>query len=212
MRIGILGCGQVGGALGRGWGEKGHAIFYGSRNPETAEVRALVAASGRGARAGSPAQANAASDVLLLAVPWSAVSETLKAAGDLSGKVLLDATNPLTPGPGGLGLCVPGTTSGGEQVAAWAKGAHVVKVFNSVGTEVMRNPRVGGAPASMLYCGDDPAARDVAGRLAADLGFEPVDLGPLVESRVLEPFALLWIHLAVVRGYGREIAFRLLRP
>ena len=201
MNIGIVGSGQVGGTLGKRWAAAGYTVAFGSRNPGTAEMRALGAVPLR--------EAVAASDVVLVATPWQATRGAIEQAGSFAGKILIDATNPLAPRLEGLELGT--TTSAAEQVAAWAPGAHVVKAFNTVGYNIMADPRFGQAAAVMFYCGDDPGAKKAVHRLAADLGFDPVDAGPLTQARVLEPFALLWISLAYQAGLGREIGFQLLR-
>lgn len=208
MRIGIVGTGNVGGALGTAWARKGHAVLFGARDPGTAEVKALVAGA-PGSRATGVAEAAAKSDLVVLAVPWEATGEAVKAAGDLAGKVLVDATNPLADRAQRLAL--PNTTSGAEEIAKAAPGAKVVKAFNTIGFNVMADATFPGGAATLLLCGDDAASKKAVAALASDLGFDPVDAGPLSEARLLEPFALLWIHLALFRGQGREIAFRLLR-
>jgi predicted dinucleotide-binding enzyme len=209
MQIGIIGAGNVGGTLGRAWAGKGHAVMFGVRNPADAKVKSLLAQAGAGATAGKVAEAAAHGEVVALATPWQAAREALQGAGALSGKVLLDCTNPLKADLSGLEL--GHTTSGGEQVAASASGARVVKIFNTTGFNNMADPHYGEGAATMFFAGDDAAAKAVATRLAADLGFDPVDVGPLVQARLLEPLALLWIYLALVRGEGRDIAFRLMR-
>jgi 8-hydroxy-5-deazaflavin:NADPH oxidoreductase len=209
MRIAIIGAGSVGGTLGTRWAALGHQVIFASRHPESGEMHQLVSRAGGDSRAATPAHAAAAPDVLLLATPWPAVREVIATLGDLSGKILIDATNPLLPRLAGLEH--GNTTSGAEQIAAWAPGVRVVKAFNTVGFNVMADPEFNGARAVLFYCGDDAAAkRDVNG-LALSLGFDPQDAGPLSQARLLEPFALLWISLAMVHGYGREIAFQLLR-
>ncbi len=209
MNIGIIGSGNVGGTLGARWAATGHTVLFASRNPDSEEMRGLVARAGGGARAVTAAEAASQSDVVLLATPWPATREIVSSLGSLAGKVLIDATNPLLPRLAGLEY---GTvTSGGEQVAAWAPGAHVVKAFNTVGYNVMANPSFGGAPAVMFYCGDDTVAKETVRALAGELGFDPRDAGPLTQARLLEPFALLWISLAMVHGYGREIGFQFLQ-
>jgi 8-hydroxy-5-deazaflavin:NADPH oxidoreductase len=140
--------------------------------------------------------------------PWPATAEALRGLGNLAGKILLDCTNPLKPSLDGLE--VANTTSAGEQVAQWSPGARVVKIFNAVGANIMANPLFDSTPTTLFYCGDDSAAKSAARDLAAAIGFDPVDAGPLKQARVLEPFALLWISLAF-GGQGREIAFRLMR-
>ena len=160
----------------------------------------------QGARVASPQEA-ARAEVILLATPWPSTAEALRGLGDLTGKILLDATNPLNDTFDALD---PGnTSSGGELVAQWAPGARVVKIFNTIGFNVMASPAFPEGPATLFYCGDDPAAKTVARDLAAQIGFDPVDAGPLAKARVLEPFALLWIGLAF-GGHGRDIAFRLM--
>jgi 8-hydroxy-5-deazaflavin:NADPH oxidoreductase len=209
MQIGIIGSGNVGGTLGSRWAKGGHQVTFGSRNPEGAAIRELVAKAGGHARAASQADAARAAEVILLATPWQATREAVSGLGDLAGKVLIDATNPLLADL--TGLAVGTTTSGGEQVAGWARGAKVVKAFNTVGFNIMANPGFGAERPTMLYCGDDGAAKGTVKQLAEELGFAPVDAGPLSQARLLEPFALLWISMALAYGQGPEIAFKLLR-
>lgn len=201
MNIGIIGAGSVGGTLGKRWAAAGHRVAFGSRNPDSPKMRELGAVP-------FP-DAVAASEVVVLATPWEAAQQALEQAGALAGKILIDATNPLLPGLGGLEIGT--TTSAAEQVARWAPGAHVVKAFNTIGYNIMENPRFGHDAAVLFYCGNDAASKQAVHQLASDLGFDPVDAGPLTQARVLEPFALLWISLAYQAGLGREIGFRLLR-
>lgn len=207
MNIGIIGSGNVGGTLGGRWARGGHNVVFASRNPASEEMKALVAQSGPSSRAATASETAAASDVLLLASPWRATQSMLAAAGDLNGKILIDATNPILPDFSGLEL---GTSnSGGEAVAQWAPGAKVVKAFNSIGYNIMADPLLQGAPAVLLYCGDDAEAKATVHALAAELGFDPVDLGSLQQARLLEPMAMLWIRLAFTKPHGREFGFRL---
>jgi hypothetical protein len=148
-------------------------------------------------------------EVIVLTTPWPQTQAAIQAAGDLRRTIVLDATNPIAADFSWLEI--GHTTSGGEQVASWAPGARVVKIFNTVGFNVMADPRFGDRAAAMLHCGDDAEAKRVAARLAADLGFDPVDAGPLVQARLLEAMAWLWITMAVKHGHGREMAFTLLR-
>jgi len=209
MRIGIVGAGMVGGTLGSRWAGAGHEVVWGVRDPAAAKVAKLCAAAGHGARAATVAEAAAGAEVVVLATPWPAVGEALAACGDLAGRVLLDTTNPLAPDFSGL--AVPPGGSGAREVARLAPGARVVKIFNSVGFDVMADPRFGDRAATMLYCGDDRSAKETAAALATAIGFEAVDAGPLSRAGLLEHAALLWIHLAMSQRLGREIAFGLLR-
>ena len=209
MRIAIIGAGNVGGTLGAGWASRGHEIFFGARDTADPKLEELLARMRGNVHATTVHGAAAAADVVALTVPWSAARDALRSAGDLGGKILLDCTNPLKPDLSGL--TVGHTASGGEQVAAWAPGARVVKIFNTTGFPNMANPEYREGRSMMLYCGDDTQAKQVAAQLAAELGFEPYDVGPLTEARLLEPFALVWIHLAVLQKMGTGFAFRLMR-
>lgn len=205
MKIAIVGMGNVGSVLGRRWVEAGHAVVFGLRNPakhqaEAAKMKASVA---------GVKEATAGAEVIVLAVPWPAVIDALKASGSLNGKVLLDCTNPLKPDLSGLE--VGATTSGGEKVAQAAPGAKVVKIFNTTGAGNMANPNYGGTKVTMLYAGDDAGAKKTAARLASDLGFDPVDAGPLSSARMLEPLALLWISLAYQQKMGMDFALNVVR-
>jgi NADPH-dependent F420 reductase len=209
MNIAIIGTGGVGSALGDRWAKAGHTVTFGSRFPETEKVQELLSRCGSGAKACPPAKAIAAAEVILLAVPWPTARATLAALGDLGGRVLIDCSNPLTPDFSGIEL--GHTTSAAEQVAAWAPTARVVKAFNSASTKVMRDPQFGDHKAAMFYCGDDAAAKSVVQQLIADLGFDPVDAGPLTSARYLEPLAMLYIHLAFKQGWGSNCAFKILK-
>ena len=209
MNIGIIGAGNVGGTLGTRWARNGHSVIFASRDPGSDQIRRLVADAGPRAKAASIGETARASDVLRLATPWPATEEILKNAGDLTGKIVIDATNPLLPSLDGLSV---GTTdSAAEQVATWARGAAVVKAFNTVGYNIMANPEFSSGHVNMFYCGDDASAKKTVAGLISELGFEAVDAGPLKQARLLEPFALLWISLALKSGLGREIGFSLLR-
>ena len=159
MRIAILGAGNVGGALGESWSRHGHQISLGVRNPDSPEVRALLQRCGPVARAASPAQAVQDAAAVVNALPWPATRGVLEKL-DLAGKVLLDCTNPLKPDLSGLEAGT--TTSGGEMVAGWARGAKAVKIFNSTGFANMTNPVYDGKPIVMVYCGDDAEAKRIA--------------------------------------------------
>ena len=208
MNIGILGGGNVGGTLGAAWAKRGHKILFGVRDPGAADMRESLQRIGPASRAGSPAEAAAFGEVIVNALPWPA-AKTVLSALKLDGKILLDAANPLLPGLAGLEVGT--TTSGGEQVAQWASGARVVKIFNTTGFGNMADPIYQGSPIPMFYCGDDRQAKAVAAALAADVGFAPVDAGPLSNARLLEPAALLWIWLANMGGLGRNFALQIVQ-
>ena len=209
MKIAILGAGNVGGALGKGWAAKGHSIFYGVPDPQSEKVRGVLKSIGSKARTGSVREAADASEVIVLATPFPATRDAIASAGDLGNKVVIDCTNPLKPDLSGL--VVGHNTSAAEQIAEWTRGARVVKAFNTTGSGNMSNTNYDGSGITMLIAGDDAAAKSTVMHLALDLGFEPLDAGPLANARLLEPFAMLWIYLAVKQGLGPNIAFKLLR-
>ena len=209
MKIGIIGSGNVGGTLGRRWAQGGHSVLFSSRDPGSDKIRKIVAESGANAKAGTVQDAVQSSDILLLATPWPATKQAVADAGSLAGKIVIDATNPFLRDLSGLEVGV--SSSGGELVAQWAEGAKVVKAFNSIGANIMADPNLGGQSALLLYCGDDAGAKAAVRDLATELGFDARDAGPLRQSRVLEPLALLWVSLAYAQGYGREFAFQIIK-
>lgn len=208
VKIAVIGAGNVGGTLGKGWAKRGHAVTFAVRDVKDPKLQPLLKEAS-GARAALVAEAVAASEVVALATPWDATEAALCGAGNLGGKVLLDCTNPLKADL--TGLAVGFATSGGEQVAGWAKGARVVKIFNTTGFPNMADPRYADGPAVMFYCGEDAEAKAVAAKLATDLGFEANDAGGIAVARLLEPYAMLWIHLALRQGFGTGFAFKLMR-
>jgi predicted dinucleotide-binding enzyme len=210
MNIGIIGSGNVGGALGVRWAKNGHLVVFSSRNPQSIEMAQLTARAGAKARAASVCEAASASEVLLLATPWAGARDAIAGAGDLTGKIVIDAINPLLPDLSGLELGT--TTSAAEQVAAWQPGARVVKAFNTVGANIMENPEFEGGKVFLPYCGDDRDAKAKVDGLATELGFEAFDVGSLQQARLLEPFAMLWISIAFGSNRGnREFSFAMLR-
>ena len=209
MRIAVIGTGNVGGTLGRRWAQGGHQVIFGSRKPQAAATRAVLSEAGPNSRVAAPQEAAQSAEVVVLAVPWPAVREAISELGDLSGKTVVDATNPLLADLSGLELGV--TNSAGEKVAEWARGAKVVKAFNTIGFNIMANPVFGDRRAPLFYCGDDRGAKEQVRQLASDLGFDPQDVGGLQQARYLEPLAFLWISLAFTPSWGREFAFGLLR-
>lgn len=152
--------------------------------------------------------AAAAADVVVLCTPWQGTQLAVQSCGNLAGKVLIDCTNPLTPDFTALEVGL--TSSGAEQVSFWAPGARVCKAMNQIGAALMDGPQLSGQPV-MFICGDEDQAKSVAAGLVVELGFEAVDAGDLRVARLLEPYALLWIHVALRRGFGANFGFGLLR-
>jgi 8-hydroxy-5-deazaflavin:NADPH oxidoreductase len=208
VRIGILGTGGVGAALGVKWAQLGHDVHFGSRSPESAKSQELIARAGQASKVTSLAEAAAESDVIVVAVPWNAMVETIALTGPCAGKVVIDCVNPVKPDLSGLAT---EGMSASEYIAQWMPGARIVKAFNTASTKVMLDPSFGGKPATMFYCGDDAEAKQTARLLVEQIGFEPVDAGPLVHARHLESLAMLYIHLAVRGGWGSNCAFQMVK-
>lgn len=207
MSVSIIGAGNVGMALGGAFVRRGETVVFGV--PDPGKYQAATAALGSAARIGGINEAIAASEVVILAVPYAALPGIAQTVADWQGKILVDATNPL--GPGLSGLTLGTTTSGAEELAKLARGARVVKAFNTTGAENMADAAYPGGTPFMPVCGDDAQARQRVMALATLIGFDAVDLGPLSTARYLEPFAMTWIHLAIKQGYGRGFAFSVLR-
>ncbi|HUB14843.1 MAG TPA: NAD(P)-binding domain-containing protein [Acetobacteraceae bacterium] len=203
MQIAIVGAGNVGKALATGWIAAGHQVTFGVRDPQSPPQEGPS-----GAGYASVADAAKAAAVVVLATPWPAVPDALAVAGDLGGKVLIDCTNPLRVDAAGIALDVGFTTSGGEQVATLAKGASVFKTLNQTGFDNMQHANgYTSLPAAMFVAGDDEAKKPVVLSLVSDLGFQAIDAGPLAIARLLEPMAMLWIHMALRRGMPPSRAF-----
>jgi 8-hydroxy-5-deazaflavin:NADPH oxidoreductase len=208
MRVGILGSGLMGGKLGTLFARAGHhVVFSYSRSPKKLEK--LARDAGTNARAGTPREAAREADALLLAVHWSRVDDVLRQSGDVSGKVLVSCSLPMNEDD--TELVVGRTSSGAEKLARKVPSATVVSAFGTVPSEVLfgvfearhRAPR-----PSLVYCGDDGDAKEVAAALIRDVGFDPVDAGPLQVAKYTEPFALLVAQLAYEGEGGPELAYR----
>ncbi len=207
MKIGIIGAGDVGGTLGKIWRQRNHEVMFGVRNLQSQNVQTL-AQMDKSLRFGDINEAVAFGDVILFAIPWTSVEETVHRSGNLSGKIVIDPTNPLTPDLKQLALK---DTSVAERIADLAKGAKVVKAFNTIGAKTLNNLIFGSERADLFICGDDTLSKRVVGELATDIGFDVVDVGSLANARMLENLALLWIELALRQQLGPNIAFKLLR-
>jgi predicted dinucleotide-binding enzyme len=204
MKIAVIGAGHLGSSLAKVWAARGHDVTLGVREDSKHGQRSLPP----GLKAATIEEAAGSSDVVTLCVPWMAVREAIREAGDLAGKVVIDATNPLLEDVSGLAIGT--TTSAGEEIAGLATTAKVVKAFNSLGSYLLGDADFGGQRADGYYCGDDAAAKDLVRELIADAGLEPVDVGPLSNARLLEPLALLWIDLLFRQGQPKDFAFKLL--
>jgi predicted dinucleotide-binding enzyme len=204
MKIGIIGIGRMGSTIGKLWAAQGHAVCFGSRTP--AKAIELAAATGENARGGSYREAAEFGDVILLATQWAGVGEALAEIGALlDDKVLLDCTLPIVE----RNPAVDGNSSGAQEIARQVPQAKVVKVFNTIDYRHFGNSPFGATPLCAYCSSDDEAAKQMAARLAHDLGLEPIDAGPLWLSKYLEGVGFLILYCAYGSGYGIDISFQL---
>lgn len=190
--IAVIGTGMVGGTLGAEWGQRGHTIIYGSRDPARPEVEGLVSRSGAKASATTPAQAVRQAQIVVLAVPWEAAQASASSLGDVTGKLVIDVTNPLTF-EGEQVVEAPVPRSGAELVQAWLRGATIVKAFNTLNFRIMADPASAGGAVTVPMASDDAAAKKRVAQLIGELGLEPFNAGKLANSKYLEGMAILYL-------------------
>ena len=208
MRIGILGSGLMGGKLGTIFARAGHEVVFSYARSEQ-KLQVLARDTGGKARAGTPREAAQETDAVLLAVHWSRTEDLLNQTGDLSGKLILTCSLPMNEDS--TELVVAHTSSGAEELAKMIPKARVVAAFQTVPSEVLfgvYEARRRARRPSLVYCGDDESGKGVAAELIRDVGFDPVDAGPLRIARYTEPFALLVAQLAYEGEGGPELAYR----
>jgi len=187
MRIAVVGAGNIGRTLGERWSAAGHEVVYGVRRPGepgTATVEDAVADA----------------EVVVLAVPGAAAKEVVASLGrELEGKVIVDATNDVQ-GSGKL-----------HALDELADGAQPVRAFNTLGWENFADPAFGDVTADLLYAAEEGVAKDTAETLIRDVGLEPVWVGGIDAFDVVDSVTRLWFTLALQRGLGRRLAFKVLR-
>jgi len=208
VRIGILGSGLMGGKLGTIWARAGHEVVFSYSRSEK-KLERLAREAGGSARAGTPGEAAKDADALLLAVHWSRMDDVLKKAGNLSGKVIVTCSLPMNDDD--TGLVIGRTSSGAEALRKKVPKARIVAAFNTVPSEVFFSVfgnRGRGTPPDLVYYGDSAKAKEVAARLIRDVGFEPLDVGPLRIARYAEAFTLLVAQLAYEGNRGPAMAYR----
>ncbi len=197
-RIAIIGTGEVAAALGPEFAAQGHTIVYGSRDPDRKQVQDLVAVSGAGASAKLPRDATKNANIVVLAVPGMLVAEITRGLGDLSGKIIIDPTNPLSRGDTALTHMVE--TSNAEIIQALAPDSHVVKAFNTLNWRTMVDPESAGGPVSIPLAGNSDQAKRKVAALVDGMGLEAIDVGPVENAHWVEGMLILWIN----NRYGSE--------
>ncbi len=190
--IAIIGTGDVGHALGVSFAKQGHTIVYGSRKPDRGSVQDLVEETGHGATATTQAEAVVGADIVVLAVPGMLVEEITLSLGDLSGKIIIDPTNPLQRSL--LTLKHGVDTSNAEIIQAAAPDADVVKAFNTLNWKTMMEPDESGGPVSVPLAGDSGSAKRKVAKLVEGMGLDPIDVGGIENAHWIEGMLILWIN------------------
>lgn len=209
MNIGILGSGQVAKTLGAACLQLGHTVMLGSR--EASKVAGWSTEAG--AQAGTFAEAAAFGELVILAVKGTAAAQVIDLAGDLSGKVVIDANNPIADAPpvnGVLQYFTGPNDSLMERLQKQAPNAHFVKAFSCVGSHFMFRPNFPGGTPTMFICGNNADAKAKVTALLSDFGWETADMGQVEAARAIEPLCQLWCLPGLSRGQWTH-AFKLLK-
>jgi len=202
MKVAIIGHGAMGAGLARAIAAANIDLVIGAR--DAARAAALAQEVGPRAQGVGIAEAFKRAEVAILAVPYGAVGDALKAAGDIAGKVIVDISNPVTPDFKGLAL--GHTTSAAEEIQALAPNAAVVKAFNTIFAQLLPAEARKTKTLQIFVAGNDAGAKEAVSNLAKAIGFEPVDAGPLSNSRFLEPIGEMNIHFGFFLGRGLATA------
>jgi NADPH-dependent F420 reductase len=202
MKIAVIGTGNMGAGLARLLAGTGSDLVIGHRDP--AKAAAFAAELGAGVEAGGVAAAVKLADIVILALPYGAIAETLKEAGNLKGKVLIDISNPITADF--RSLVVGHSSSAAEEIQALAPEATVVKAFNTIFSQLLPAEGRKGKVLQVFVAADDDKAKDAVSGLVKSVGFEPVDAGPLSNARFIEPIGEMNIHFGFFLGKGPTVA------
>jgi predicted dinucleotide-binding enzyme len=207
--IAILGTGDMGDSFGPRLADLGYKIVYGSRSPDSDKVIALLESTGNGASATTADRAAQQAEIVFLALPWGPMEQIIKSLGDMEGKTIIDLSWPENEfGEDGY-FQITADPSGAEIIQSWIPKAMVVKAFGTTGTNVIDDPNDAGGPVTIPIASDHRHAKEVTARLAAELGLDPVDAGPLRMARNIEAMmALYMVPLTQGRGAGWEFYFR----
>ena len=209
--IAIIGTGDMGDSLGPQFAKMGYQVVYGSRHPESDKAKSLVRLTGNNARVVSQQDAAAASRIILLALRWPAMESVVKSL-DLDGKVVIDISVAWKQGEDGY----PESTiqpSAAELIQEWKPKAKVVKSFATAGSTVIDNPTGAGGMVTMPVASNHRDAKELVAKMVAEMGFDPVDFGPLRMAHIIEDMQIMWlIPVIQQRQTGWEIHFRRSNP
>jgi 8-hydroxy-5-deazaflavin:NADPH oxidoreductase len=201
VRIGVLGSGNIGGTLGAKWSAAGHDVMFGVRNASSPKAKAAMDNAGAKSKLGSIADAARFGDVVVIALPNTAVETTVSSiARELGDKIIVDTTNR-------FGAPVVNHI---EAIRAAAPQAKIYRAFNSIGWENFANPVVEGQKADLFYCGPEGDAQGIVERLIEDIGLRPIRVGGLEAAPLVDSVGSLWVTLVNSQYRNRRMAFRLL--
>src|SRR5690554_4535041 len=201
MQIAVIGAGHIGRTIGQKWAAAGHEVVYGVRDPKSPKLESLAISPSYTVRAASPAEAISEGEVILLAVPGSAVSQVISDYGKaIDGKIIIDATNRVgQPVMNAMGLLAEHTPS-----------AAVYRAFSHLGWENFQNPLLAGSQIDLFYCGTPGASQAVVDGLIAEVGLRPVYCGGPELAESIDHLTRLWFALVRDQGYSRRTAFKLI--
>lgn len=208
MRVGILGTGDVGRAIGHGFVTLGHQTVLGSRSGNNEAATAWAASHRPLGTAATFAEAASTGELLVVATKGSAdvLQAVVEAAGPASfaGKVVIDTTNPLDFSRGYPDLSIKGEDSGGELLQRLLPEARIVKAFNTTNNQLMFRPEIMGGPPDMFIAGNDAAAKTIVTGILGDFGWNSIDCGPILSARWLEAMCMAWVMASTARGNWRQ--------
>ena len=203
-KIAIIGAGNVGSALGKGWLKAGHEVVFGVRDPHSSKTQKALALIPE-AKVNTIHEASKNAEIIVITTPPEAVLELIPLLGDVSDKVIIDTTNSIRTRPDPFATAY-------DAIKEITKAPDVVKCFNSTGFENMLNPIYDGKGIDMFAAGNSKKAKQIAEQLASDIGFATCyDFGGDDKVELLEKFALSWINIAIMQGHGRNLAFKLVK-
>ncbi len=214
MKIGIIGAGNMGAALGKIWAKAGHQVIF-SYSRDEHKLRQLAASAGETAKAGTPQEAVTQSDLILFAVWVPSLEDVIRAAGSLDGKIVITCVSGLQPDFTGqtIGLPTELKISVAETIQELAPGAKVVEAFNTTFAEIIASDsrQFGNDRPSIFYCGDDSEAKKIVADLVKECGYEAIDAGKLAVARTLETLATAWVQFAVASQLFPNLGLKALR-
>lgn len=201
MKISVIGAGNIGGTLGGKWAAQGHEVVFGVRDLEAERVRSLLEKFGHGATADGMANALAEAEVVLFAIPGSAMPETVLQLGSkLNGKILIDATNSVGKSP----------MHQLDLLRQAAPDSPLFRAFSTLGWENFAEPLMGGAQIDLFYCGASETPQAVVDKLISEIGLRPVHIGGLDKAGIVDALTQLWFTLALEQGRGRRLALKMM--